>query len=171
MSRQRHRYRFRARLRRALPVSLAGRIPLGKRDCGAHVFYNVDGRTEACYYCIAARPYDAAHFQSWLEDGTGATKSVAAFYSESTEAAVAILQACVLEGGSRDPETGAVSSQRQLQWGPLLELAGGEGGVRRLLDLIRPRADIRLMELIELGEKYLGGWRPTELGRNDEEKT
>lgn len=26
------------------------------RDCGAHDWYNSDGRTEACYHCVAERP-------------------------------------------------------------------------------------------------------------------
>lgn len=60
----RSRYRWRTRLRVALPF----RPPLylvvlkGRRDCGEHGWYNADNVVEHCIYCRAERSYDEAHF-------------------------------------------------------------------------------------------------------------
>jgi hypothetical protein len=48
------RYRFRTWLRGCLPAALAGRIPKGRRDCGAHEWYRADERTWRCYHCEPA---------------------------------------------------------------------------------------------------------------------
>ncbi|GGV50733.1 hypothetical protein GCM10010495_80500 [Kitasatospora herbaricolor] len=57
------RYRWRTRLRRALPWFLLERgfAAKGKRDCGAHEWYNRDGVTARCYHCDAGRkPWTSA---------------------------------------------------------------------------------------------------------------
>ncbi|MFD0259997.1 hypothetical protein ACFRKE_13095 [Kitasatospora indigofera] len=54
------RYRWRTRLRRHLPWFLLerGLAAKGKRDCGAHEWYNQDGLTARCYHCEAGgRPW------------------------------------------------------------------------------------------------------------------
>ncbi len=49
------RYRWRTRVRRHLPWFLVDRGFLGKgpRDCGAHEWFNHDGRVARCYHCTA----------------------------------------------------------------------------------------------------------------------
>ena len=47
------RYRFRTRLRAALPRWLLWASPKGRRDCGAHQWYRADGDTWRCYHCEA----------------------------------------------------------------------------------------------------------------------
>ncbi len=45
------RYRLRTWLRGRLPLALAGRVPKGRRDCGAHEWYSADERRWRCYHC------------------------------------------------------------------------------------------------------------------------
>jgi hypothetical protein len=47
------RYRFRTWLRGRLPGTMAGLMPKGRRDCGAHEWYRADERTWRCYHCQA----------------------------------------------------------------------------------------------------------------------
>lgn len=55
------RYRARTRLRGMLPTPLHLLAPKGARDCGAHEFYNDDGRVDRCYHCtVGERPHDPA---------------------------------------------------------------------------------------------------------------
>ncbi len=57
----RARYRRRTRLRGILPTPLHRLAPKGALDCGAHEFYNHDGRVDRCYHCIIGeRPHDPA---------------------------------------------------------------------------------------------------------------
>jgi len=53
----RGRYRWRTRLRVALPWALVRWVPKGGRDCGNHEWYKQDEATEACYHCRATRPW------------------------------------------------------------------------------------------------------------------
>ena len=48
------RYRLRTWLRGRLPVALAGLVPKGSRDCGAHEWYRADGQVWRCYHCEPA---------------------------------------------------------------------------------------------------------------------
>ncbi|WP_030057045.1 MULTISPECIES: hypothetical protein [Streptomyces] len=47
------RYRWRTRVRSHLPWFLAerGLFGKGRRDCGAHEWYNHDGAVARCYHC------------------------------------------------------------------------------------------------------------------------
>lgn len=61
----RGRYRWRTAVRRRLPWFLVnlGVSPKGRRDCGAHEFYNADDVIERCYHCaVGERPFDPDHF-------------------------------------------------------------------------------------------------------------
>lgn len=56
------RYRWRTRVRTALPQRLLGRGLFGKgtRDCGAHEWYRHDERVDRCYHCAPGeRPWAA----------------------------------------------------------------------------------------------------------------
>jgi len=59
----RGKYRWRTRLRRALPyrppVYLL--VPKGRGDCGNHEWYNQDQVTDSCYHCAAGtRPHQSS---------------------------------------------------------------------------------------------------------------
>ncbi len=55
------RYRGRTWLRGILPTPLQLLAPKGAQDCGAHEFYNHDGRVDRCYHCtFGERPHDPA---------------------------------------------------------------------------------------------------------------
>lgn len=65
----RGRYRWRTAIRKRLPWVLIdlGVASKGRRDCGAHEFYNHDRQTERCYHCeVGDRPRQPTH------DATGA---------------------------------------------------------------------------------------------------
>lgn len=58
----------------------------------------------------------------------------------------------------------AVSRETRLAWEPLVQLYGGEEKLRSAIELARTIAadNVELAEVIELAERYLGGWRPEE---------
>jgi hypothetical protein len=57
------RYRWRTWLRGRLPSRLAGLVPKGRRDCGAHEWYRSEPGTWRCYHCEAG----LAHVSPWSE--------------------------------------------------------------------------------------------------------
>lgn len=53
------RYRIRTWLRGHAPTPLVGLFPKGRKDCGAHEWYRVDGATDRCYHCdVGVRPHE-----------------------------------------------------------------------------------------------------------------
>jgi hypothetical protein len=52
------RYRWRTRLRGALPLRppLYMLIPKGRKDCGNHEWYKATAEADNCYHCRAVRP-------------------------------------------------------------------------------------------------------------------
>ncbi|MGC4895471.1 KAP family P-loop NTPase fold protein [Micromonospora sp. DT31] len=61
--------------------------------------------------------------------------------------------------GSRSVQTGV-----RLSWNPLVEILGGEPSVKEAVDALRGTADDETKPVIELADKYLAGWRPSEWG-------
>ena len=56
--RRRPRYRWRSWLRTYLPMPLAIRLPLGKRDCGQHEWRRGEDGIDVCYHCLVGeRPH------------------------------------------------------------------------------------------------------------------
>lgn len=56
--RHRPRYRWRSWLIVHLPMALAARVPIGKRDCGQHEWHRGDEDTDVCYHCLVGeRPH------------------------------------------------------------------------------------------------------------------
>lgn len=73
VARHRPRYRWRTWLTRYLPMPLAIRVPMGKRDCGQHEWRRWDADTDVCYHCLVGeRPHRAIDvpiddsFRMWL---------------------------------------------------------------------------------------------------------
>jgi hypothetical protein len=52
------RYRWRTRLRSALPYRppLYALVPKGRGDCGNHEWYKATAQEDNCYHCVAVRP-------------------------------------------------------------------------------------------------------------------
>ncbi|MBQ1054496.1 AAA family ATPase [Micromonospora sp. C32] len=61
--------------------------------------------------------------------------------------------------GSRSVRTGV-----RLSWEPLVGLFGGEPAVKEAVDALRGTADDEMKPVIELADKYMAGWRPSEWG-------
>jgi hypothetical protein len=59
VARHRPRYRWRSWLIAHLPMPLAVRVPIGKRDCGQHEWRRGEDRdTDVCYHCmVGERPH------------------------------------------------------------------------------------------------------------------
>ncbi|MFF5079360.1 P-loop NTPase fold protein [Actinoplanes sp. NPDC000266] len=58
----------------------------------------------------------------------------------------------------------AVHKSVRLRWDALVEVFGGEPAVKEAVDALRAIADDDLKPTIELADKYLDGWRPSEWG-------
>lgn len=50
----------------------------------------------------------------------------------------------------------------RLNWEMMVEVLGGEDELRRAIETVRPSADEQLRGVIELAERYLSGWRPSD---------
>ena len=58
----------------------------------------------------------------------------------------------------------AVRSAARLHWSILVEVFDGEANVKEVVDALRGSADEELIPVIELADRYLSGWRPSEWG-------
>ena len=65
---------------------------------------------------------------------------------------------------SQQMGTRSVHKSVRLNWDILVEVLGGEHAVRTAVEALRITADEELTSLIELADKYLDGWRPSEWG-------
>lgn len=60
----------------------------------------------------------------------------------------------------------AVTRSPRLAWNVLAELYGGEDVFRARIEELRESPLPRTTELVELADRYLGGWRPSEFGED-----
>ncbi|WP_158441126.1 KAP family P-loop NTPase fold protein [Kribbella steppae] len=58
----------------------------------------------------------------------------------------------------------AVRRTTRLNWDLLVEVVGGEEEVKRAIETVRGSADDELTSVINLADKYLTGWRPSDWG-------
>jgi hypothetical protein len=65
---------------------------------------------------------------------------------------------------SQTVDSRSVRHTTRLHWDILTEVFDGEDNLRRAVDALRPHADDELAGVIELADKYLTGWRPSEWG-------
>jgi hypothetical protein len=82
----------------------------------------------------------------------------------SPEFTLALLRAARSEVTSQSLGSRAVRRSPQLAWDALTELYGGEATLRERIESLkatRPRGE---NDLLELADKYLGGWRPNTFG-------
>ena len=102
------------------------------------------------------------HWAKTTDSDGGASRPLPA----SHEFEVALLKASMTEVRSRPMGDRAVTRTKQLNWDALLIATGGEDAVDELIQRAKAYAidDGELALAIELGEKYLTGWRPTRFG-------
>ncbi len=82
--------------------------------------------------------------------------------------ATALAAAVLLDGRSvvRSQSVGsrAVHRTTRLHWDVLVDIFGGEDGVKKAIEGLRGTEDPELQEVISLADRYLTGWRPPEWG-------
>ncbi|MGC5055006.1 KAP family P-loop NTPase fold protein [Micromonospora sp. DT48] len=65
---------------------------------------------------------------------------------------------------SQQVGTRSVQKRVRLSWNALVEVLGGEPAVKEAVDALRSTADDEIKPVIELADRYLAGWRPSEWG-------
>ncbi|SCF19265.1 KAP family P-loop NTPase fold protein [Micromonospora saelicesensis] len=65
---------------------------------------------------------------------------------------------------SQQVDRRSVQKSVRMNWDVLVEVLGGEPAVKEAVDALRSTADDELNSAIELADKYLSGWRPSEWG-------
>ncbi len=80
------------------------------------------------------------------------------------ELCAAVLLAAQTEVRSQTPGTRNVRRAARLQWDALVAVFDGEAKLKAATDGVRDGADAELASVIDLVDKYLSGWRPTEWG-------
>ena len=84
--------------------------------------------------------------------------------SDSAQLTLALLRASRNEVKSQSLSKRAVRRTPYLNWDPLIELYGDEMTLRKRIDELKATQPKDAGDLLELADKYLGGWRPN---RND----
>jgi hypothetical protein len=82
----------------------------------------------------------------------------------STEVTHALLKAARSEVRSQSMGSRAVRRKPRLAWEELVELYGNEATLRQRIDALRASSPANIGDLLELADKYLGGWRPKDFG-------
>lgn len=60
----------------------------------------------------------------------------------------------------------AVRRTTRLNWEMLEEIFGGESEVARAVETVRGSTDAELSSVVELADRYLSGWRPSDWGED-----
>ena len=79
---------------------------------------------------------------------------------ESPPMTLALLNSARSETLSQSIDSRAVHRSPRLAWSVLVDLCGGECGLRRRIDSLKESRLAGSEDLIDLAEKYLDGWRP-----------
>jgi hypothetical protein len=58
----------------------------------------------------------------------------------------------------------AVRRKPRLAWDALIEVCGNEAGLRKRIEALKSSGLHNVGDLLELADKYLAGWRPTDFG-------
>lgn len=86
--------------------------------------------------------------------------------ADSARLTLALLRSARSEVRSQSMGSRAVRRSARLAWGALVKLYGDEGTLRERIEKLkgsRPEGDD---ELLQLADKYVGGWRPEDFGEN-----
>ena len=83
---------------------------------------------------------------------------------ESPSVTHALLRSARSEVRSQSMGSRAVRRSPRLAWDALLELYGDETILRQRIEALKASQPDQIGDLLELAEKYLGGWRPKDFG-------
>lgn len=76
----------------------------------------------------------------------------------------ALLKAARSEVRSQSMGSRAVRRKPRLAWDALIEVCGNEAGLRKRIEALKSSGLHNVGDLLELADKYLAGWRPTDFG-------
>lgn len=83
----------------------------------------------------------------------------------STQLTLAVLRSSQSEILSQPMGSRAIARSPQLAWDALVELYGDEATLRERIESLKAARPVGADELLELADKYLGGWQPEDLNR------
>jgi len=83
---------------------------------------------------------------------------------ESTSVTHALLRSARSEVRSQSMGSRAVRRSPRLAWDVLVELYGDETILRQRIEALKSSRPDQIGDLLDLAEKYLGGWRPKDFG-------
>jgi hypothetical protein len=87
---------------------------------------------------------------------------------DSPAVTLALLQSAKSEVLSQSMESRAVRRSARLAWEPLVGLFPDENTLRERIEKLKTSRSEGDDELLQLADKYLGGWRPKDLDREDD---
>lgn len=82
----------------------------------------------------------------------------------SIQVTLALLKAARSEVQSQSMGSRAVRRKPRLAWDALVELYGDEATLRQRIETLMASSPDNIGDLLELADKYLGGWRPKDFG-------
>ncbi|MBI3652109.1 MAG: NTPase KAP [Acidobacteria bacterium] len=85
---------------------------------------------------------------------------------DSPRVTVALLRSARSEVQSQAMGSRAVQRYPRLAWDALVELYGDEATLRERIETLKASQPDETNDLLHLAEKYLGGWRPSDFGRD-----
>jgi hypothetical protein len=105
---------------------------------------------------ILANERDLLHLLRFASEG----KEVSPFDFSNPAFVATTLASAISTTRSNTMGTRAVRKEDLLAWDTLVMVMGGEDAIRSAVELVRERPE--LQSVVELVDKYLGGWRPTD---------
>lgn len=102
-------------------------------------------------------------YWAWIKAPTDSSEEF--LLPDHPELQAQLLRDAVTEVRSQVIGTRATTSSARLHWDALVEVVGGEDVVQRMVEDVSTQAsnDAKLDEARELAQKYLAGWRPSDL--------
>ncbi len=85
---------------------------------------------------------------------------------DSPQLTLALLNATHGEGLSQGLDTRAVRRSPRLSWDLLIEVFGSEESLKERIETLKASQPENAIELLELADKYMAGWRPNDFGDN-----
>jgi hypothetical protein len=85
---------------------------------------------------------------------------------DSPSVTFALLQSACTEVLGQALGSRAVNRSARLAWKELIELYGDEGVLRERIEKLKAARIKGSTELLQLADKYIGGWRPQDFGRD-----
>jgi hypothetical protein len=119
------------------------------------------GQVRAATASSLAKEHDLLRLLIWVRQHSGPTEPAFA-PPEDPDLDAALLKDSVTESRSQQLDSHAVTTHKQLFWDSLVELAGDDAAVQRMIHRVADRTadDPDLKDAVDLALQYVGGWRP-----------